>query len=253
MSRSTINRHLGDLEGAGLLVRVPRVNPKTQKQMPTFYVLALDFTHPPHIEFAVSDYETRILELQSGNTEESRVPNSDTGAVSQKSQIPCPKNGVSRVSKWDTNHGKEPRREPCAAQTAPQTFDFVSFQDEFIKLYPRPGCAEETERELRKALDDGTNPEAILWGARCYAVEQKDNQPRYIAYSENWLQQKRWERFTTPGKTAGDPETIAQGRAKAIREGQEWIGRHISAAAARDLVARKLVTVEQCQAVGVQL
>lgn len=93
MARSTINRHLEDLETAGLLVRVQRVNPKTQKQIPTFYVLEIDFAKPPYIEFAVSDYETRIKEVQSRNIDPSRVPNPDAGAVSQKSRIPCPKSG----------------------------------------------------------------------------------------------------------------------------------------------------------------
>ncbi len=254
MSRSTINRHLEDLEGTGLLVRVPRVNPKTQKQMPTFYVLAIDFAKPPHIEFAVSDYETRIAEAQNGNIQGSRVPNSDTGAVSQKSQIPCPKNGVSRVSKSDTNPVKEPTKEPCAADTAPQTtIDQNDFVDRFLAIYPRTGDREKTEDALKRAIGhEGVTPEVILAGAKAYAEEQKGNQVRYIAYSENWVEQKRWTQYATTTKPA-DPDAVHQQRAKAIREGQAWIGRHISAAAARDLVARELVTVEQCRAVGVQL
>ncbi|AVO37374.1 helix-turn-helix domain-containing protein [Pukyongiella litopenaei] len=48
-------------------------------------------------------------------------------------------------------------------------------------------------------------------------------------------------------------ETIRQQRAKAIREGQSWVGRHISPSAARELVDLQLVTAEQCRAAGVQL
>jgi len=254
MSRSTVNRHLEDLEGTGLLVRVPRVNPKTQKQMPTFYVLAIDFAKPPHIEFAVSDYETRIAEVQSGNIEGSRVPNSDTGAVSQKSQIPCPKNRDSRVSKSDTNPVKEPTKEPCAAETAPQTSDLNDdFVDRFFAVYPRAGDREKTEAALKKAVcQDGASCDAILSGAKAYAAEQKGNHPRYIAYSENWVEQKRWLQFATAEKPVS-PNVILEQRAKSIREGHSWVGRHVSAASARELVSRGLVTVEQCRAAGVAL
>ena len=132
-------------------------------------------------------------------------------------------------------------------------FDFDAFLSKFEEAYPRLGDGEATEAELRQAIEDGADPAHILHAVKAYAEEQKGNKRQYIAYSENWLRQKRWERFAKPGKGAGDPEAIMQGRAKAIREGQAWIGRHISAAAARDLVARELVTVEQCRAVGVQL
>lgn len=114
MARSTINQHLEKLEMLGLLVRVPRVDPATQKQLSTFYVLAPDFRNPPEIEFAVSDFRTRIAEVQNGNMGASRVSNPDTGAVSEKSPIPCPKNRHSRVRNPDTNLVREPEREPSA-------------------------------------------------------------------------------------------------------------------------------------------
>jgi hypothetical protein len=254
MSRSTINRHLEDLERTGLLVRVPRANPKTQKQIPTFYVLAIDFANPPHIEFAVSDYETRIAEVQNRNIVGSRVLNSDTGAVSQKSRIPCPKNRDSRVSKSDTNHVKEPVKEPCAAEAAPRKNDLPeNFFDRFFAVYPRTGDREKTEAALRKAVcQDGVSGDAILSGAKAYAAEQKGNQSRYIAYSENWVKQKRWVQFGTAKKSV-NPDVILERRAQLIREGSAWIGHRVSAAEARDMVSRGLVTVEQCRAARVDL
>ncbi len=254
MSRSTINRHLEQLESTGFLVRVPRVNPKTQKQMPTFYVLAIDFAKPPHIEFAVSDYETRIAEVQSGNIQGSRVPDSDTGAVSQKSQIPCVKNGDSRVSKSDTNLVKEPVKEPCAAETAPQAIDLPDgFLKKFFDVYPRVGDREKTKAALEQAIcQEGVSCDAILSGAKAYATEQKGNHPRYLAYSENWINQKRWLQFAPREKTVSQ-DMILEQRAKFIRDGCWWIGRHMSMSEAQELVSRELVTVEQCRAVGVYL
>lgn len=254
MSRSTVNRHLADLEEAGLLVRVPRVDPKTQKQMPTFYVLAFDFAKPPFIEFAVSDYETRIAEVQSGNIKCSRVAIPDTGAVSQKSTIPCPKNSGSRVSNPDTNPVREPGIEPCAAETAPHSDSvFQGFVDRFLDAYPRSGSRDKTEAALWKAVvDEGVSREAILDGARAYAVEQTGNQPRYIAYPENWVSDKRWEQFG-PAKSSVSPDVILEQRAQSIRDGRSWVARHVTPASAREMVERGLVTAEQCQAAGVSL
>lgn len=152
------------------------------------------------------------------------------------------------------NPGDEPREDPDCAAGAAHTFDFDGFLKRFEAAYPRLGDGEATEAALRQAIEDGADPEHILAGARAYADEQKGNTLQYIAFSENWVAKKRWAQFARPGATSGgDPEKIAQQRAKAIREGQEWIGRHLSAAAARGLVARELVTVEQCRAAGVQL
>lgn len=142
--------------------------------------------------------------------------------------------------------------EPCAAETAPQKSDFVSFHDEFIRLFPRLGSAEGTERELRKALENGADPDDILWGARCYAVEQKGNHPRYIAYSENWVRDKRWQSHAKPKSGKDAHVAVLEGRAKAIRERQHWVPAHVSAASARELIALGMVTEAECLAVGLR-
>lgn len=146
----------------------------------------------------------------------------------------------------------EQPNEPCAAD-APHTFDFNSFLGKFESAYPRMGDERSTEDELRKAIDAGADPDHILAAVRAYAEEQKGNNPQYIAYSENWVRNKRWERHTMPKSPAANAAAVDEQRAKAIREGQGWISRHISAAAARDLVARGLVTPAECASAGVQL
>jgi hypothetical protein len=252
MSRATVNRHLDELEAAGLIQRVPRQHPVTRKRLSTFYILGLDFAQPPEIEFAMSQIETRDLQGENENVEPSRVSDCDTETVSQNHEKPCLKNGENRVSNCDTNPVREPVKEPCAA-SAPHSFDFDVFQRKFRDAYPRLGSLEATEDALREALEAGADPDHILAGARAYAVEQKGNKRQYIAYSENWLAQKRWEQFPKTAAGASDPEVIAQVRAKAIREKAPWIGRHLSPSAARELVARGLVTEEECRAAGVDL
>lgn len=250
MSRATVNRHLDDLEALGLLRRIPRQHPVTRKRLSTFYILGLDFAAPPVVENAMSQVETRKEKAENGAADPGHVSDCDTETVSQKSQKPCLKNSENRVSNCDTNPVREPGREPCAAAAA-HTFDFDEFLGRFLRAYPRPGSGLATAEALRQAIDDGASPDHILAAAKAYAIEQKGNRPQYIALSENWVRQKRWEKVEQPARV--DADAIAQQRAKAIREKQAWVARHLSPSAARDLVERKLVTVEECRASGVDL
>lgn len=162
---------------------------------------------------------------------------------------PCLNSGHGRAQDANACSARDETRVP-SSDTA---FDFNAFLSAFTKAYPRIGDSDATEAELRKAIERGADPAHILNAAKAYADEQKGNKRQYVAYSENWLRQKRWEQFAKPGKGYADHEAIMQFRANEIREGKEWIARYISAAAARELVARALVTEEQCRAVGVTL
>ncbi len=86
MSRATVNRHLKKLESAGLIRRVPRLDPKTKRQISTSYLLAFD------CDLSVSQDETQ--------------------AVSQMEPDPCLNSEATRVSNCDTNLGSEPGKEP---------------------------------------------------------------------------------------------------------------------------------------------
>jgi len=90
---------------------------------------------------------------------------------------------------------KEPVKEPCAAGAQSVLPD--GFVDRFVAAYPRPGDRERTVAALEAAVADGADPDHILAGAEAYAIEQKGNAPRYIAYSDNWLRDRRWERFAS--------------------------------------------------------
>ncbi len=252
MSRATVNRHLDELEEKGLLRRVPRRHPVTKKQLSTFYILRPDFDNPPVIEHAVSKIETRDLKGENENIDTPRVSDCDTGAVSQKSQKPCLKNRKSRVSNCDTNPVKEPVKEPCVSPEAPHTQDFVfeDFVSQFTAAYPRIGDLVATEAVLRKAIAEGADPAAILAGARGYAAEQKGNQKQYMAYSENWLRDKRWTQHTPTTTATVTRERILETHAKTIKQGQPFLCTAITDQTAWECVEAKLVTVQECRAVG---
>lgn len=253
MSRSTVNGHLAYLEEIGLLVRVRRVNPQTKKQESTFYILGIDFANPPFVENAVSDYRTRIEEVQNGNKSHDHVQKPDTEAESGKSAFPSPENSDSRVRKPDTNHGIEPGKEPCASEADPQNRVFDNLLAEFISAYPRIGKPAQTEKEFRKAIAAGADPDQIIAAARAYADEQSGNKRQFIAMSENWLNDRRWETFDQPAseKTGGEAVKSAKIDAdvRAIKSGIHAMCQKISTAQALAMIRAELITVEEARRV----
>lgn len=232
LSNGGLNKCLSGLETKKLIRRKQRFNTKTKTRLSTLYILGCD--------------EDLTIEP---------TPQSGDGSNSTFDADPTPLSGQTQLHPSGDKPVKEPVKEPCAADAAPQTINFPNdFVDRFLKAYPRIGDRKKTEAALRKAIcDEGFDQNVILDGAKAYAIEQKDNLTRYISYSENWVAQAGWVQFEQPATKLVDPDAIHQQRAKFIREGHSWIGRHISAVDARVLVARELVTADQCKAVGIRL
>ena len=110
ISRSTLNDHLGQLEAAGLLRRVPRIDPATKRQLPTRYILG----------------------FEPGFTAADAVPCPDFGhgidaeAVSDFNPEPCPENRESRVRISDTNPVSEPLSKPVKEEECAQAREAIS-------------------------------------------------------------------------------------------------------------------------------
>ena len=127
ISRSTLNAHLGQLEAAGLLRRVPRIHPVTKRQMPTRYILGFepgfaadDPTPCPETGHGDIDAEdpfagTEDLEAETAAAPEP-CPDFEHGvearAVSDFEPDPCPENAPTRVRNPDTNPVREPLSKP---------------------------------------------------------------------------------------------------------------------------------------------
>jgi DNA-binding transcriptional ArsR family regulator len=253
MSRSTVNLHLNGLEKLGLIIRVERQDRATKRQLATHYILQPDFTDLPDVDNAVSDYRTRVPTDQNGNTGKSRVQKPDT--ENSKSRVRKNTGAVSdsRVRNSDTknhvihNHGKE----PCVDEPHTQ-FDFSDFLEKFKTAYPRLGDPDATANELQQAIDAGTDPDRIISGARAYADEQRGNNRQYIAFSENWIRLKRWERYAAGAKKASQSE-IDVFTADLIRRGRPELVRHVSPTRAAWMVDAGLVTAADCKKAGIRL
>ncbi|SDE68425.1 helix-turn-helix domain-containing protein [Ruegeria marina] len=143
ISRSTLNDHLDRLEAAGLLRRVPRIDPATKRQLPTRYILGFEpgFTpldgtprpktgHGKEPSFDTPD-EGGCLPFDEVTA---TLPYPEFGhgieakAVSGFSTKPCPENRESRVRNPDTNLVREPLSKPVKEEEGAQARAEISDQ-----------------------------------------------------------------------------------------------------------------------------
>jgi hypothetical protein len=159
ISRSTLNEHLGQLEAAGLLRRVPRIHPITKRQMPTRYILGFEPGFTPHVPEPCP--ETGHGNPDDGETCAEPAPFEDDATaepdpcpetghgcaarpVSDFPAEPCPENAESRVRNPDTNPVREPLSKPVKEEEDARAREAIS--DDFFE-------------ELLKAL--GLDPTAL--------------------------------------------------------------------------------------------
>ena len=231
LSNGGLNNALNELERKGLLQREQSRDERTNRQKPTRYILGFELPEakePP--------------------------PLSGDGAGSTFDAVPSPLSGGSVSTGVESYTKEEPVKEPVSEPCGPQTPDLqYGFLEEFAAAFPRIGSLEKTEAALRQAIADGAKPEVILAGAKAYAVEQKGNAPHYIAYSENWVAQARWVQFEQPAADPAAAEKITERWVKAIKTGHQALARHCSVATAHEMIARMLVTEDECRAAGISL
>ena len=138
ISRSTLNEHIGQLETAGLLRRVPRLHPVTKRQMPTRYILGFEpgFTQHegdpcPETGHGGESAEDSFADTEASEDGAALAPQpclkSGHGkaaqAVSDFPGDPCPENVPSRVRNPDTNLVREPLSNPVKEEEDAQARD----------------------------------------------------------------------------------------------------------------------------------
>ena len=243
ISRSSLNVHLTKLEEGGFIVRVASVNPETGKQNPTRYYLAFE-----------EQFEAIAAEVRA--TAESKqakpCPDSGHGSVSRKQAEPCPEKRDNRVQILDTNPVREPLSKPCVhtilEDQIPEGFE------KFFRVHPRPRDRDKCLELIRAAVADGIPINWMIQSAERYRAENKGNSPMYIAYADNWLEQRRWQEFAMPAPKA-NPDACANSLAvfwaEKIRNRSHVPSSAISATLAQSMLKDQLVTLDELRAVGV--
>lgn len=64
---------------------------------------------------------------------------------------------------------------------------------EWYSAYPLKKAPEAAEKAYHRARRRGATHEQLLAGAKRYAAEMKDTEPRFIAYPATWLNAGRWQ------------------------------------------------------------
>lgn len=140
---------------------------------------------------------------------------------------------------------KEEKEEKLSV-AAPQILEF--FED-FWNAHPRREDRIRSLAAFEAVVRNGADPAEIVRAARRYADEQEGNRATYVKMSENWLKDGRWI-GSKPEKPRPSQDEIDDRLAETIKSGKRHLTTHTSDAAARRLVAKKLVTLVECTAVG---
>ena len=189
ISRSTLNEHLGQLEAAGLLRRVPRIHPVTKRQMPTRYILGFEPGFTPHAPDPCPESghghpgdAASVADIGpfDGETPDMAEPclNSGHGCddrpVSDFAPNPCPENRQARVRNPDTNPVREPLSKPVKEEEDARAREAIpdDFFEELLKalgLDPTalPGCGKAGHRASMSAagatISASTRLRSLRW------------------------------------------------------------------------------------------
>jgi hypothetical protein len=85
------------------------------------------------------------------------------------------------------------QKQPARKRAEPASKDPLF--DEFWKYYPRHKAKAAAKKAWDKALKNGADPEAVIFGARRYATDPQraESEAKYTAYPATWLNQERWD------------------------------------------------------------
>ena len=289
ISRSTLNDHLGQLEAAGLLRRVPRIHPVTKRQMPTRYILGFEPGFTPHdpnpcpetghgaypFDGTVSGDQDSCEELAD---EQDPCPKTghgiEEGPVSEFNPDPCPENGQSRVRNPDTNLVREPLREPVKEEEDARGRE-TTFNDFFGALLQALGLDADqalpawwqgwpARQHVQRWIDDlGMSQDRILDVAR----ESREAHPsppdgpkaldrameravrREVQPAANSLKAKRSSKAQC--KPLPSPDETAAFYAAKVNSDEYLPQNMISTATCGLMLERGLVTLERLQTRGV--
>jgi uncharacterized protein YdaU (DUF1376 family) len=131
--------------------------------------------------------------------------------------------------------------------------------DEFWQAVPRKIAKPKAQEAFAKALRK-TDAGTIIAAMRRYAEARMGEEPKYTAHPASWLDAGRWTDEPDPqkqlqitGGNHGGTDSKLTTWADNIRTGREYMCRSIPATAARELVHRGMVTLDQCKRAGVSI
>lgn len=249
VSRSNLNLLLKTLEQKRLIRRHSERDEKTKRQKATRYKMAFEADFVPIDDGVGAAEEQPSLDLSDSEP----CPKIGHGAVSENQAEPCPISGPSRVQLigLDIEPVREPVKEPIVSTGGGGRPD-PDFEA-FWAAHPRPKDRDTCHQLFQEAVQAGEDGKAIVEAARRYATEQAGNKPMYVCQSDNWLREKRWRNYGTPGKRLGAGELVSKFE---LMAGRIKAGAYVAPSAltpneGREMILQGLVSAEDLARIGV--
>lgn len=255
-SNGGLNNWLSGLEEKNLIRRQRVIDPATKRQKETRYTLAFEFDQsPPGGEGTDEELPKPPPPINgggiAGKADATPTPLSGAGAVSTFEVDPSPLSDPTRLQLGGDGIDepvKEPVKEPYAGKPA---CGFVDLFEKFFGIFPNAVERRAAEREWKKALARGADALSIINAATNYA-STREVQRNFAKKPANWLSSDAWrdhvgEVAQKPSKAEIDASTAAQ-----IKGGNRTVAQQVSSHRISELLHIGLLTVEDCNRVGVR-
>lgn len=244
-SLRTVQKHISELVARGLISEAARR--KCSNGYTTEYRINLDAVLSlPHSQ-------------NKGAGARELKPTNDSEAIDAEGEPvqrthPTPAQGAPQEVQELHPNLKKTIKEPIVLDSSsPEEASFT----EFWNVYPRKHDQERSRRLFEDAVKSGVDAEWIISAAKTYRNEQQGNEERYICYSDNWLEKKRWEDFpwkrepiAESSGSSGGPQDLEEFWAEKIKNNAYVPQSAISPQLARNMLDRDLVTIEELRRKG---
>ncbi len=240
MGRATLFRHMTTLEQCGLVTRYARGDGDGGRGA-NQYELHLDITLGPSSRPKGGSSGPNGVESQN-----------ETGGNVSKMWGKSLKGETGVVPNRDSNLTIEPVREPPSREREAGEAEKVLAAYPPDRLRGKAACL----AQIEDAMKEGIASEDLRQAVQAYATDSAGFTRSKICFSDNWFQSRRWLAYFE--KQAEDREKSAALQADHHARLACWISdrspmcKHITAPQVTALLASKLVTQAQIQAVGLR-
>ncbi|SEB46757.1 hypothetical protein SAMN05519105_0406 [Rhodobacter sp. 24-YEA-8] len=143
--------------------------------------------------------------------------------------------------------------EPCVGGDAAHTPDGF---EKFWKAHPRQRDRKRAEKLFTQAVAAGIHPDVIVQAAERYRAENAGNKAQYVAYADNWLDQRRWEDYQADTPVAARSDAVRDAAAfwaKKVKSGAYIPPTGISAEVAACMIQGGLVQEQDLLRAGLRI
>jgi len=237
LSESTVKRTIVDFLREGILIETGRR--QCQNGYTVIYRIVL--------ERVASMETTAEPDILTGVTVNPVQPEPGTGSTVA---------GV-RGSRWTPNHPKTILKPPTRKREVVEEVEDLE-SEKILSAYPEGRIRDRRTClfQIAAAVKVGVAPDDLLKAVKTYAAETEGYTRSKICFSDNWFKMRRWEKRLA--QIQADSEKAREAEVNGRTRLASWIHerhpmcRHITNRQIEDLVAVKLVTLEQVRAAGGQ-